>query len=403
MLWVDHLASRYHVTLGSSLSSYLDSGVSPTLSQWQHLAATYDGSTARFYVDGAQVASRTVSGGIGSSNTWRIGAYGSVVGGFFDGLIDELRVYNRALSAAEIVSDRDTPLGLADPTAPTTPGNLTVTGNTTTAVTLGWTASTDDVGVSGYNIYVGDVSVGTTTSTSFTVNGLSLLDGIRLRRRGVRHVRDSVAPRRGDGIHGRLCSDAGARRRIRLRRELGHVGRRCLRQRHDRRGVRRDVGDRAPRRCALVRRHRRQRGAAGTRHLLQHGVHARGVGAQGRRQEGRRHRRHLGRKRPDALDRPCRRPPLPDARKQLLELPGLGGRAVRRPLAARRGHLRRRDCALLRQRNAGRDTLLRQSGQLEHVADRSLRRHGRRILRRADRRRPSLRPGAQLGRDPVRP
>ena len=146
MLWVDHLASRYHLTLGGSLSSYLDSGLSPTTAQWQHLAATFDGSTARFYVDGAQVASRAVSGSVGSSNAWRIGAYGSVVGGFFDGLIDEIRVYNRALSAAEIVSDRDTPLGLVDPTAPTAPGNLTVTGSTTTAVTLGWTASTDDVG-----------------------------------------------------------------------------------------------------------------------------------------------------------------------------------------------------------------------------------------------------------------
>ena len=98
-------------------------------------------------------------------------------GGFFDGTIDEVRVYDRALSATEIVSDRDTPLGLADATAPTTPGDLTVTGNTTTAVTLGWTASTDDVGVSGYTVYVGDVSVGTTTSTTFTVNGLSCSTG----------------------------------------------------------------------------------------------------------------------------------------------------------------------------------------------------------------------------------
>ncbi len=52
MLWVDHLATRYHLTLGGSYSSYLDSGTAPTAGEWQHLAATFDGTTARFYIDG---------------------------------------------------------------------------------------------------------------------------------------------------------------------------------------------------------------------------------------------------------------------------------------------------------------------------------------------------------------
>ena len=80
MLWVDHLASHHHLTLGSSLSSYLDSGANPVIGQWQHLAATYDGAVARYYIDGTEVASRAVPGGVGSSNTWRIGAYGTVRG-----------------------------------------------------------------------------------------------------------------------------------------------------------------------------------------------------------------------------------------------------------------------------------------------------------------------------------
>ena len=61
MLWVDHLATRYHLTIGSSLSSYLDSGRNPIAGQWQHLAATYDGTTARFYIDGTEVAYRSVA------------------------------------------------------------------------------------------------------------------------------------------------------------------------------------------------------------------------------------------------------------------------------------------------------------------------------------------------------
>ena len=128
MLWIDHLATHHQLTLGGSLSSYLDSGQSPVVGQWQHLAATFDGTTARFYLNGAEVASKAVSGAVGTSNTWRIGAYGSVPGGFFDGVIDEIRVYDRALGAAEVQADMSQPLGITDPGAPTTPGNLAVTG-----------------------------------------------------------------------------------------------------------------------------------------------------------------------------------------------------------------------------------------------------------------------------------
>ncbi len=53
MLWVDHIATHYQLTLGNNgLSGYLDSGHNPIAGQWQHLAATYDGTTARFYIDG---------------------------------------------------------------------------------------------------------------------------------------------------------------------------------------------------------------------------------------------------------------------------------------------------------------------------------------------------------------
>jgi hypothetical protein len=107
MLWIDHVAGHHYATLGSSLSSYLDSGQSPLVGQWQHLAATFDGTTARYYIDGTAVASRAVSGSVGSSDVWRIGAYGSSPGGFLDGTVDDVRIYNRALSAGEVQFDRD--------------------------------------------------------------------------------------------------------------------------------------------------------------------------------------------------------------------------------------------------------------------------------------------------------
>ena len=43
-------------------SGYLDSGQNPIAGQWQHLAATFDGTTARFYIDGVEVAITAVLG-----------------------------------------------------------------------------------------------------------------------------------------------------------------------------------------------------------------------------------------------------------------------------------------------------------------------------------------------------
>jgi PKD repeat protein len=89
---------------------------------WSHLAATYDGSTLRLYVNGVQVASRAQTGLIHTSNNpLQIGG-DSIFGQFFAGLIDEVRVYNRALSASEIQADMNTPVG-NPPTSPAPTAN----------------------------------------------------------------------------------------------------------------------------------------------------------------------------------------------------------------------------------------------------------------------------------------
>lgn len=60
-----------------------------------------------------------------------------------------------------------------DTQAPTAPSGLTATATTTTSITLGWTASTDDVGVKAYDVYLGTTRVGTSATTSSTVTGLT--------------------------------------------------------------------------------------------------------------------------------------------------------------------------------------------------------------------------------------
>ncbi|PYI56655.1 hypothetical protein DLM86_04855 [Paenibacillus flagellatus] len=59
-----------------------------------------------------------------------------------------------------------------DSLPPTVPGNVSVTGKTATTVTLGWTASTDNIGVAAYDIYNGTSPIGTSSTNSFTVTGL---------------------------------------------------------------------------------------------------------------------------------------------------------------------------------------------------------------------------------------
>ncbi|AWS48771.1 fibronectin type III domain-containing protein [Streptosporangium sp. 'caverna'] len=60
-----------------------------------------------------------------------------------------------------------------DRQAPTVPGNLTVTAKTATSVTLSWSASTDNVGVTGYQVLRNGTAVATAPNTPYTVTGLT--------------------------------------------------------------------------------------------------------------------------------------------------------------------------------------------------------------------------------------
>ena len=63
--------------------------------------------------------------------------------------------------------------GGGDTTAPSVPGGLRSTGVTSSSVSLAWTASTDNVGVSGYDVYRGTTLAATVSGPSATVTGLA--------------------------------------------------------------------------------------------------------------------------------------------------------------------------------------------------------------------------------------
>lgn len=67
---------------------------------WLHLALTYDGSTLTIYANGTSVYSTSIALTT-TSNLLRIGG-ATAVAGKFDGQVDEVTIYNRALSGAEV-------------------------------------------------------------------------------------------------------------------------------------------------------------------------------------------------------------------------------------------------------------------------------------------------------------
>jgi hypothetical protein len=89
-------------------------GTLPT-GEWTHLAFTYDGQNQRLYVNGQLVRTRAQTGlNAQNNNALRIGGNNvnitTFASEFFHGMIDEVRIYNRALSLSEIQADMLTPV-----------------------------------------------------------------------------------------------------------------------------------------------------------------------------------------------------------------------------------------------------------------------------------------------------
>ena len=151
-----------------------------TANTWTHLTLTYDGVNLRLYVNGTLVATQARTGNMPTSaNPLQFGG-DSTYAQFFQGTIDEVRVYNVALTATQIQADMNTPIatGAGDTQPPTAPGNLTATVSGS-QINLSWTASTDNVGVTGYRVErcqgascTTFAQIATPTTTTYSDTGL---------------------------------------------------------------------------------------------------------------------------------------------------------------------------------------------------------------------------------------
>ena len=158
------------------------------LNQWYHVAGVYDAQaqTLNAYLNGVldngTLLGTVTSTQLNSPLNVNIGRRPGASGYEFNGTIDEVRIYNRALSQAEIQADMNASAGGSggDVIPPSTPTGLSATTAGATQINLAWTASTDNVAVTGYRVErcqgagcTGFVQIDTPTATSFNDTGLA--------------------------------------------------------------------------------------------------------------------------------------------------------------------------------------------------------------------------------------
>lgn len=109
----DGTALRFRLrTDGSNTATLASPGGQLALNQWNHVAATYDGSSMKLFLNGNQVASQLKTGNITASPA-SIGLGGQPSGAgdrSLLGHLDEVRIYGSALSSAAIKKAMGTPL-----------------------------------------------------------------------------------------------------------------------------------------------------------------------------------------------------------------------------------------------------------------------------------------------------
>ena len=97
---------RGRVRIGGVTQTIVASGGPMTAGRWHHAALTHDGATIRLFLDGSEVGSTLHPGVVDADPTVpvAVGAQPVGPGRHFDGLVDDVRLFTRALSPAEVLA-----------------------------------------------------------------------------------------------------------------------------------------------------------------------------------------------------------------------------------------------------------------------------------------------------------
>ncbi len=175
-----------YVNVGGNDISVVDN-TGLAFNAWSHVAMTYDGAMMRLYINGEAVGHRALTGRIIATNgALRIGG-NDVWGEYFDGLIDEVRIYTRALSQAEVARDMKTPIvrdGVRPSVAIDSPSN----GAALSGIPIVTVSANDNLALSSVQLQVDGVAVGEPLANAPFAFSLDLANGTYVLRAVARDV-----------------------------------------------------------------------------------------------------------------------------------------------------------------------------------------------------------------------
>ncbi|MBW5448850.1 hypothetical protein GE107_22675 [Cohnella sp. CFH 77786] len=145
---------RFAIKNNNSAQQIIDGTAALPTGGWHHVAVTLNGATGILYVDGNEVgrnsAMTITPSDLGATTQNWIGR-SQYADPYFNGNVDDFRIYNRALSAVEITKVMNGQT--LPPHLPSAPAGLTAAAADNTTINLSWSAVT---GATGYHLYVSD-------------------------------------------------------------------------------------------------------------------------------------------------------------------------------------------------------------------------------------------------------
>jgi hypothetical protein len=167
---------RWFVNTSNGYSDTSIGGPAP-LGQWVHVAGTYDGASVKFYVNGALQSTTSHTGTFSSDTT------GITIGAShndqlhqpeepFNGALDEVTIYSRALTAQEVQQLYQGTSGTPDITLPNVSLSAPADGATVSGASVPVSATaSDNIGVAGVQFQLDGVNLGgEDTSSPYSVN-----------------------------------------------------------------------------------------------------------------------------------------------------------------------------------------------------------------------------------------
>src|SRR5262245_11874324 len=139
-------------------------GTTLPYNQWTYLAITFDGSQVRTYANGTLVNTQTLSASITArGNAMNIGADANVAQ-FNKGLLDDLRIYSRVLTQAQIQADMASPVSTSAD-APQVSISFPAAGTAVSGIVNVTADASDNTGIANVQFYVDGVATGAPDTT----------------------------------------------------------------------------------------------------------------------------------------------------------------------------------------------------------------------------------------------